>query len=205
MPMGEEFRGLPMESLIGAPLKAASQANLLLAKSTSDFIDAVGFNTNKGGNKTVKTAQFSYNVKDKQGDDKQVDLKIPTLSIVQIPSLKVDLIDITFDMEVKSSEEEKSSNDKTGSFSVDASSGWGPVKLDAKVSGSISTHKENTRSTDKSAKYHVQVRATDSGISEGLSRVLDIMNESIVRPPALPDMTSNTQKITSNKQQKPSI
>ncbi|GFM35616.1 DUF2589 domain-containing protein [Desulfovibrio psychrotolerans] len=55
--------------------------------------------------------------------------------------------------------------------------------MSVKVSGSVSTHQENTRSTDKSAKYHVQVTAVDNGTSEGLARVLDIMNKSVVPVP----------------------
>ncbi len=50
----------------------------------------------------------------------------------------------------------------------------GPFSMKAKVKGSISSHKENTRKSDNSAKYHVQVRATQGEMPEGLSRVLDI-------------------------------
>lgn len=48
----------------------------------------------------------------------------------------------------------------------------GPFSMKAKVKGSISSHKENTRKSDNSAKYHVQVRATQGEMPEGLSRVL---------------------------------
>lgn len=37
------FGGLPMADLIGAPLDAASRANLQLAEATLDFIDKIGF------------------------------------------------------------------------------------------------------------------------------------------------------------------
>ena len=43
----------------------------------------------------------------------------------------------------------------------------------------VSTAKEHTRSTDKSAKYHVEVHALDEGMPEGLSRVLDILQSAI--------------------------
>lgn len=43
------------------------------------------------------------------------------------------------------------------------------------LSGSVSSHSSNTRSSDNSAKYHVDVRATNHGTPEGLSRVLDII------------------------------
>lgn len=180
MGLGEEFKGLPMESLIGAPLTAACESNLKLARTTAEFIDTVGFDTDDKGNKTVRTAKFAYNVLDDKGAQQKVDIDVPLLAVVQVPSLKVDLVDITFDMEIKTSETSKSSSSKEGKFSATLSGGWGPFSIKASVSGSVSSHKENTRSTDKSAKYHVQVKATDQGMPEGLARVLDIMNRAIV-------------------------
>jgi hypothetical protein len=47
------------------------------------------------------------------------------------------------------------------------------------ISGSISSHKENTRSTDQSAKYHVQVHAADNGMPEGLARVMGMIAQSV--------------------------
>ncbi len=124
-------------------------------------IDTVGFDT-QGDKKVVRTAQFAYNVLDQDGKEQKVDIDVPLLAVVQIPSLKVDLVDITFDMEIKTSESSKSSQDKSGSFSGTGQVGWGPFSLKVSVSGSVSAHKENTRSTDKSAKYHVQVKANRS-------------------------------------------
>ncbi|RXJ96109.1 hypothetical protein CRV00_02690 [Malaciobacter molluscorum] len=185
MALGNEFKGLPMESLIGAPLTAACDSNLKLARTTAEFIDSVGFLTDENGKKTVRTAQFAYNVLDDKGTQQKVDIDVPLLAVVQIPSLKVDLVDITFDMEIKTSEQSKETSSKEGKFSAEISAGWGPVSVKASVSGSVSSHKENTRSTDKSAKYHVQVKAIDHGMPEGLARVLDIMNKAIV-PRGLP-------------------
>jgi len=182
MGLGEEFKGLPMESLIGAPLTAACESNLKLARTTSEFIETVGFQKDKDGKETIRTAKFAYNVLDDKGKEQKVDIDVPLLTIVQIPSLKVDLVDITFDMEIKTSETDKSSSSKEGKMSAELSGSIGPFSVKASVSGSVSSHKENTRSTDKSAKYHVQVKATDHGMPEGLARVLDIMNRSISAP-----------------------
>ena len=46
--MGNEFSGLPMGDLIGAPLNAACDAQIRLAKATADFINTVGFNPEVG-------------------------------------------------------------------------------------------------------------------------------------------------------------
>lgn len=107
-------------------------------------------------------------------------LKVPFISIVKVPSLFVDTVDITFDMEVKSSEEEKSSDDKNLSGDATAKLKLGPFSVTANIKGSISSHRENTRKTDTSAKYHVEVHAVDQGMPEGLARVLDIINATII-------------------------
>jgi hypothetical protein len=98
-------------------------------------------------------------------------LQVPLLAIVPIPNLQIDEVNILFDMEVKECEKSESSLDAGGSFS--ASIGFGPFRVS--VSGSVSSHQNNTRSTDNSAKYHVDVRAANHGTPEGLARVLDIL------------------------------
>lgn len=100
------------------------------------------------------------------------------LAVVKVPSLGITSLDITFDMEVKSSFAEKS-NTQASATATASWSGWG-----AKVSiqGSVSTARENTRSSDNSAKYHVQLHAEDRGLPEGLARVLDILQASISTP-----------------------
>ncbi len=74
-------------------------------------------------------------------------------------------------MEVKQSERQESATDL--SATVSGSANFGIVKVN--VTGSVSSHQSNTRSSDNSAKYHVDVRATNHGIPEGLARVLDMM------------------------------
>lgn len=186
--ISDQFKGLPMEDLIGGPLKAAVEANVMLAQSTATFINTVGFNQVTNDDKSVtagSTRMVNFEFErpgidvDKDGQQirtvESVKLKVPILAIVPIPNLQIDNVDISFDMEVKSSTASKTSSDKSGSLEASGKVGWGPFSAKVKISGSISTHKENTRSTDKSAKYHVEVHATNHGTPEGLARVLDIM------------------------------
>ncbi len=185
--MQNQFSGLPMGELIGGPLTAACDSQLKLAKATADFIDQIGFYDDNGVSKT-RTADFSFerNVvtgKDALGNDiheaETVKLNVPMLAIVNIPSLMINSVDITFDMEVKSSESHEDSTDKKGSFKAGGRVGWGPFAIGASISGSVATFSKNTRKSDNSAKYHVEVMASDSGTPEGLSRVLDIIAASV--------------------------
>ncbi|SHG48515.1 DUF2589 domain-containing protein [Massilia sp. CF038] len=185
--MASQFKGLPMGDLIGGPLSAACDAQVKLARATADFIKTIGFmppDANGNLNET-RTAKFSYNrqVPDpldvSKTKDEKVELDVPLLAIVKVPSLAITKVDITFDMEVKSSFSAKESLDTAAKLTAEASARIGPFSVTVHVEGSIAAHKENTRTSDNSAKYHVQVLAEDSGMPEGLARVLDMMQSAI--------------------------
>lgn len=185
--MASQFKGLPMADLIGSPLTAACDAQVKLAVATANFIKTIGFlppaagNTDPNAVGAVRTAKFAFTRQSESGPE-QVDLDVPMLAIVNVPALSVTRVDITFDMEVKSSSASKESTDASAKMSADASVGWGVFSLKVHVEGSVATHKENTRSSDNSAKYHVEVHAEDKGMPEGLARVLDIMHQAITSP-----------------------
>ena len=161
--------------------------------ATADFINRVGFEADGKPRKVKFDFQRPAPIQlDHAGQDsdaqsrdnvrtnvEHVELSVPFLAIVNVPSLAVKTVDITFDMEVKSSESAKSSTSGSVDASGEAHVGWGPFSMDVKVHGSVSTHKENTRKSDKSAKYHVALQARDDGMPEGLSRVMDIMQSAI--------------------------
>ena len=183
--LSSQFKGLPMGDLIGSPLSAACEAQVKLGQATADFIKVIGFlppaANDPNGVGATRTAQFRFKrpVDDpnKAGGiaEEDVELEVPLLAIVKVPNLSVTKVDITFDMEVKSSFSSTEKEDKSGSFGAEMSIGWGIFKATAHVSGSVATHKENTRASDNSAKYHVEVHAEDNGMPEGLARVMDIL------------------------------
>ncbi len=171
MAISEQFAGLDMEQLIGAPLRAAADASTQLANSTAEFINRVGFDREG----KVRTVAFGYQRRSANEDGTsnldEMKVDIPMLAIVPIPNLQVDEVNVLFDMEVKQSERQESAMDL--SASITGTVNLGIVKVS--VTGSISAHQANTRSSDNSAKYHVDVRATNHGTPEGLARVLDMM------------------------------
>lgn len=171
MSIAEQFSGLPMDQLIGAPLRAAADASTQLANSTATFINEVGFDKEK----KIRTAAFGYQMRTVNEDGTsnldEMKVDVPILAIVPIPNLQIDEVNILFDMEVKQSEKSEQSLD--AGLSLSGNARFGPIKVN--VSGSVSVHSANTRSTDNSAKYHVDVRATNHGTPEGLARVLDMM------------------------------
>lgn len=193
MAIAEQFAGLQMDQLIGAPLRAAADASQQLAGSTAEFINTVGFD----GAGKVRTVAFGYQKRTHNEDGTsnldEMKVDVPMLAIVPIPNLQVDEVNILFDMEVKQSERQESSKDMSASLTGSAK--IGPIKIS--VTGSVSAHSSNTRSTDNSAKYHVDVRAANHGVPEGLARVLDMMAANVA--PALVGSTlkdGNGQELT---------
>jgi hypothetical protein len=175
MSISEQFKGLPMEDLIGAPLIAAANAQGKLANLTKNFIEEVG--TDENGK--IRTIDFTYGKtykKSPNSDDvEEVDktLTVPLLAIINIPSLSVKKVIIDFEMEVKQQTQHKSKLAANTTLSV-KSNFWSPVS--ASITGSVSTSKETTRKTDNSAKYSVHIEARDDGPPEGLAKVLNILS-----------------------------
>lgn len=190
--MSSQFKGLPMEDLIGGPLTAGCNAQVKLAQATADFIQLIGFQKpDANGAQATRVATFRFkrpvDAPPAAADapagsfEEEVEIEVPLLSIVKVPSLSITTMDVTFDMEVKSSFSTKESSDMSASASLDASVNWGVFSAKVHVQGSVATHKENTRTSDNSAKYHVAVHAEDKGMPEGLARVLDIL-QSVAAP-----------------------
>tara|TARA_R110002012_G_scaffold268415_1_gene452356 strand:+ start:1666 stop:2205 length:540 start_codon:yes stop_codon:yes gene_type:complete len=163
--IANQFTGLPIEQLISAPLVAAAEGQKSLAATTAAFIQEVGMD--KDGN--TKSVAFKY-----EDGTESVALDVPLLSIINIPSLCVDSIDVEFEMEVSTQSASKSSTDSSAELSVKAGFGcWS-----ASFTGKVSHHSENSRSSDTSAKYSVSVKGKQEK-PEGLMKVLDMLNNSI--------------------------
>ena len=188
--MSDQFGGLPMDQLIGGPLKAACDSQVQLAKATADFIQNVGLQADKDGVMRTRTVDFVYTkpVNDGNGGYTEVEnkLDVPLLAILNTPSLAVKEVEVDFTMEVKSSTSSKSSRDYEATLDTEIKAGWGPVSVDVKIHGSVSAKSENARSSDNSAKYNVRVIARDDGMPEGLKRCLDMVQQAIAEKPTAP-------------------
>jgi len=180
--MSSQFQGLPMGDLIGAPLSAACDGQIKLAQATADFIKVVGFLPDAEGADGVgdtRTASFKFKrpVENPDGSisDEEVEIDVPLLSIVKVPNLAISTVDITFDMEVKSTVTEKETRNSEHAYDANMSMKFGLFSANVKVAGKVASAKENTRQSDNSARYHVAIHAEDKGMPEGLARVMDIM------------------------------
>lgn len=215
--MAQQFTGLPMDSLIGGPLNAAAKANAAMGVTQTKFILDTCFTKSTSEEEKDEDGKDSYEPiminmtltrgviqpqdKDESSgetpDPKIVPVdttfNLPLLTIIPINSLGVDNVDITFEMEVKSSfSEEQSEKTETAikaSASFEVKAGWGPVSASIKGSASYDHNDSSTHSThyqkSNSAKYTVNVHAGQLPVPKGVNTIIEAYTNAI-QPLQLP-------------------
>jgi hypothetical protein len=198
--LAQEFSGLPMQSLIAAPLQAAAQAQQSLAMQQTLYLLNTGFSRSEDANgkllgyKPITAAIALTNthpVVDANGNISPVTsslaLGFPLLSMMPIPTLAVTELNISFDMEVKSSYLHDTQNDthtqtaEQGTF--DAKVGWGCLGVEVK--GSVSHDADQTQNDEQryrksnNARYHLEVKAEQQPIPDGIKLLLGIFSRNI--------------------------
>lgn len=112
---------------------------------------------------------------------------LPMLTIVPLNSLAVSTVDITFEMEVKSSfsedQTEAKSTESKGEGSFDAKIGWGAVSVTIHGSASYDSKDSSTHNThyqkSNSAKYTVAVHAAQLPLPKGVNTIIEAFSQSI--------------------------
>jgi hypothetical protein len=112
---------------------------------------------------------------------------LPLLTIVPLNSLAVQTVDITFEMEVKSSFSEEQTDTKEkqmkGETSFEAKVGWGPFSATIKGSASYDQKDSSTHNThyqkSNSAKYTVNVHAGQLPLPNGVNTIIEAFTKSI--------------------------
>ena len=188
--IADQFAGLPIEDLIVSPMIGMAKGQAKLNEVTWDYINEVAFVKDKDGKATARALDVEMNRVMTDGTTGEQSLqkiysKVPMLPLVPLPSLAITKADINFTMEVKSSDMSKSSTDASVSSTVSGGyKGWG-FSAKFSVTGKVATHKENTRSTDNSAKYEVNVHAEQLPATEGMLKLSDFLTQ-MLEPSLIP-------------------
>jgi len=172
------YKDLPMSQLIGAPLKAACDSQTALASAAFDFMMKIGYVSDDKGNPTDKPRLVKFDlerpVETPEGIQvNTIQVQAPFLGLVPIPALLIEDVSVEFQMEVTSSNVEKTNTSAEASITAGYNSPLSPVKVE--FNGKVSSSRENTRSTNQTAKYQVHVNARQQPPPEGLARLMDIL------------------------------
>lgn len=176
------LRAIPFESMIGGPLNACISAQAQAAQTTWQFIQQVGLNTDKDGNRSAVEVKFFF-----KNNGKDTELRVPLLTIVPIPYIAINSIDINFKANISASsssyQEDTSSTSAGGELTVGGKVGWGPfsVNLDMKANYSSKKDSKATQDSKYSVEYtmDIAVKAGQESMPAGLAKVLEILNNSL--------------------------
>lgn len=190
---GKEISSISLGSIIGGALSAIVEAQSQAACTTVNFINEVGFEKDKDTGKNMPVYidfqyEKSFTPETEAGEEpmpatsKQVtNLKVPLLTMVPIPYIRVDDASIDFNVKINSVQETKSSTDLTYSGSVDANANYNGFrfKTGIKLSASISNQKKSSTSDNVTRDYSlaVHVHAKQDDMPAGVERLLDILSD----------------------------
>lgn len=172
--VAQKFVGLPMSELIAGPLIAACESQMKLAEASYEYMMKIGFDDS--GNTRLIEFDLDRPAETIGGyQSVKTHVQAPFLGLVPIPSLLVDTVNIEFQMEVSATETAKATTNNEVSTNTQAKYGFLGLGGSTTVSGKVTSARENTRSTNQSAKYQVRVNARQMAPSEGLARLMDIL------------------------------
>jgi hypothetical protein len=183
---GKELSSIDFENLIGGPLIAVVNAQAQSALATVNFIQSVGFYTDKDGSTHVMNVDFTYSKKagGDSGTETACELHVPLLSIVPIPYLRVEEVNIDFLAKITSIQEREviEKTETTTNLRAKAKWGWGSARLSVNYS-----NQRNTRTGEKVQREYsmgVKVRAVQEEMPPGMEKLLAIMESLIEETPA---------------------
>jgi hypothetical protein len=198
----EELSQIPFSHLIGSPLKAAIESQALAAQSTIEFIQKVGFKapatnpfappdmlmTNPAADAEagdIRNVTFKYDKKDQNGVDRSFSLTVPLLTIVPIPYIRIDEVNIEFSCKLTDQVERSTNTQFKLDTSVSGSYGafWSPIKAEVRVSATYNNTSSDTAKQTREYNMRVNVRAVQDDIPAGLGRILSILEDSIKEKP----------------------
>lgn len=205
--MAQQFSGLPMKSLIGGPLKAATDANGMMARTQTQFMLSTCFEngttsqqsgtTGSGGSGStgaLKPIMVEFELSrpviksdGSQGADAKISLKLPLLTLIPLNSLAVDDVKIHFEMEVSSStsKDNETSKEQETAAKADITAKYNAGLFSVEVHGSVSHNsksaskqKEHYEASNK-AKYEVDVHAGQLPLPTGVTTIINAFTKNI--------------------------
>jgi len=211
---GQELSSIDFESMIGGPLVAVINAQAQAAMSTVNFIKEVGFKKTSteedaGGDTSTEEpiyVTFKYPkeikpyepavtadpsatppvlAKDAVAAVYEIqELKVPILTILPIPFIRIEETTIDFNAKINSVEYRKTDTSLKVDASLEAKAGWlwGSAKLKVSTSYQRSTTEGN--SVNRTYSLAIHVKAVQDEMPAGMEKMLSILESVITSAPA---------------------
>jgi hypothetical protein len=181
------LESLPLNHLISAPLMSACAAQVQLSAATCDFVKQMGFDEDDN----VKMVSFKMNEQDASGVVQEVNINVPLLTVLNVPSMQIQSvsIDLVVEVDAMSEVKNKTASENTSAFGVKINAGykgWG-LNLSSEVTynttAKLSSSTANNDKLNTKAKYQINLLA-ENRQPVGLTKILDrlVSNDRLVKP-----------------------
>lgn len=182
---------IPFGYVIATPLEAAIRAQTKAAEASFQFIQQMAFKNSKGdASDEIRNVVFKFNRYDAKGAPVKTTLTVPLLTLVPIPFLRIDDMNISFktkiNAETKVETEDKSDVGQSGSAGGDLFGEYKWLGFSLNATGSVSSKMDSraTRESKYSVEYNIDIdiHAVQDDMPSGVSAILNILTESIRTP-----------------------
>jgi hypothetical protein len=187
------IQSLPLSSILGAPVTAAVDAQNLASRATQTFITNTAFDTKTG---KAKIVSFRYSkIINPQGDSREYKLEVPVLSLLPIPYLRIDNMEVDFKVKITDtfiSEDKVSStqdyffdsekpqdtysdrSEDDNNYNYECATNFSATFSDKKDSKATSQSEFNMEST-----LNVKMNIKSGDMPYGISKILNIFNDTV--------------------------
>jgi Protein of unknown function (DUF2589) len=177
----QELNSLDFSVYIGGPLQAAVQAQTAASMAQVQFIKEVGFEEDTNGDLKLRYVDFTYeklvaNPNTGAIEPTNVTIKVPFLTMLTLPALRIDEVIIDFNAKLTSTETANVSSEFTGSASL----GIKFKVVNFKASASYKRTSSRGSATERTYNLGVKVTAVNDELPAGLDRILTLLENSIV-------------------------
>ena len=176
------MQAIPFSSMIGGPLNACIEAQAMAARTSWEFIKEVGLNTDEKGQKSAVMVAFSFN-----RGGRMVQLNVPLLTIVPIPYIAINTIDINFKASISASSSTASETaehtEAGGELDAKAKLNLGLFSMEANLKANYSSKKDSKATAE--SKYSVEstidvaVKAGQESMPAGMAKVLELLGTAL--------------------------
>lgn len=199
--IASQFSGLPLKALIGAPLKAASDANAMLAQSQTQFLLNTCFerpaDDDYEAEKQLRPVLVAFEVERQvltpEGRPAErpltMSFSLPLMMLIPISTLAIENLKIEFQVEVKSSSEFKRETPRDRVRRGRASgleTDYKAHDFDTEMHGALSSNQQGSAQQNDTAKanYSISLTAGQMPLPTGVSTILDVFSKNLTPLPA---------------------
>lgn len=170
-----ELNNLDFSSLIGGPIQAAVAAQNSASLAQVEFIKSVGIGTDNN----IQTVTFTYTnqVQGEASANNIVTINVPLLSMLNVPSLRIE--EMTIDFNAKINFVETSEISSALNVGGDAALNIGKI-INLKASATYKKTNTSGLQVDKNYSMAIHVKVVNDDLPAGLDRLLNLLDASVV-------------------------